>query len=315
LTSPLSLHSRINLFAADIKLGHSVFAMPWAVLACFLAADSVTPGARPAVGQVLLIVACMFFARTVAMAANRLLDARLDALNPRTRGRAVPSGRLSTTFVAAAGALCAAGFVVACAGFGVFFGNWVPLIAAVPVLAFVAAYPLMKRFTRLCHYYLGAALALAPVCAWAAVAGNVTIEPLLVLSMRVAGSAVPLLMAATVLLWTAGFDILYACQDVASDRETGVFSVPAAVGVARALLIARATHAACAVALVGIGLASPALGTIYFLGVGLAVALLVAEHAIVRADDLSKLNVAFFTLNGIMSVAVGTFGVIDVLVR
>ena len=184
-----------------------------------------------------------------------------------------------------------------------------------PVLAFVTVYPLMKRFTQFCHYYLGAVLALAPVCAWAAIAGNVTIEPPLMFVMPVVGSAVPLMMAATVLLWTAGFDILYACQDVASDRETGVVSVPAKFGVPRALWIARGTHAACVVALVGIGLASPALGAIYFVGVGLAILLLIAEHAIVRADDLSKLNLAFFTLNGVMSVAVGTLGVVDVLVR
>jgi 4-hydroxybenzoate polyprenyltransferase len=249
----------------------------------------------------MLIIACMVFARTVAMAANRLLDARLDALNPRTQNRAVPSGRLSKPFVTTALAACGLAFIATTSLFGAVYDNWIPLIGSIPVLALVAAYPLFKRFTRWCHYYLGAMLALAPLCAWLAIAGRLAIEPIV--------------MAAAVLLWTAGFDILYACQDVESDRATGVFSVPARVGVPMALRIARATHAACVIALITLGLLSPALATIYFCGVALAIALLITEHAVVKPTDLSKLNLAFFTLNGVISLVLGTLGVIDVLVK
>lgn len=284
----------IRALAADIKLSHSVFALPWAVLATFMAAKG-----HPAIGQLALILICMVLARTCAMAANRLLDARLDAINPRTARRAIPAGRLSKGFVACAIALCAAGFIAAAAGFGVFYHNWIPLYACVPVLAFLTAYPLLKRFSELCHYYLGAALALAPACAWIAIAGRLAIPPLL--------------MGAAVLLWTAGFDILYACQDVDSDRATGVHSVPARLGIARALWVARLSHVACVGVLVALGFISLQLGTAYFVAVGAAGVLLIIEHSVVAADDLSRLNLAFFTLNGVVSIVIGTCGLIDVL--
>jgi 4-hydroxybenzoate polyprenyltransferase len=294
---------RFATFASDIKISHSVFALPWAVLATFMAADAATlrgdSRALPRLGQVLLIVACMVFARTVAMSANRLLDAKLDAMNPRTARRAIPSGRLSPAFVWTALLISAVAFIAATAGFGFLYHNWIPLIASVLVLLFVCAYPLLKRFTQLCHYYLGAALALAPVCAWVAIAGRLAIEPLL--------------MAGAVLLWTAGFDIIYACQDYESDRATGVVSVPSRFGIAGALWIARITHAGCVALLIALGLVSPVLNVLYFCGVGLAVGLLVIEHAMVRPNDLSKVNVAFFTINGIISVILGTLGVLDVL--
>lgn len=290
-----SLLSRLTVFASDIKLSHSVFALPWAILATFMAAEAATPR----IGQIVLIVVCMVLARTVAMGANRLLDARLDASNPRTARRAIPSGRLSFGFVFAVVLACALGFVGATAVFGIVYQNWIPLIASVPVLAFVSAYPLLKRFTRLCHYYLGAALALAPVCAWVAIAGTLTIEPIL--------------MAGAVLLWTAGFDILYACQDYDSDVALGVFSVPAKLGIARALWVARLTHVLCVACLIVLGLVSAPLATLYFVGVAITGALLVVEHSLVRAGDLSKVNVAFFTVNGIISVLLGTLGVLDVV--
>jgi 4-hydroxybenzoate polyprenyltransferase len=291
----LPLAEKLSAFAADIKVSHTVFAMPWAILATFLAAGGVPRG-----GVLALIVACMVTARTVAMAANRLLDARLDALNPRTAGRAVPSGRLSRGFVAAALAVCAAVFILACGLFWVFYANPWPLALSIPVLAFLSAYPLLKRFTRLCHYYLGAALALAPVCAWVAVSGSLAWPPIV--------------MAGAVLLWTAGFDIIYACQDYETDCATGVFSVPSKLGIAAALWVSRATHAACVALLVLLGWLSPELATLYFVGVALALALLLIEHSLVKPDDLSNVGLAFFTVNGIISVALGTLGVIDVFV-
>ena len=283
-------------FAADIKLGHSVFALPFAVLAAVVAGEAVG-GVR--LGHVALVVVCMIFARTAAMAANRLLDARLDALNPRTANRAIPGGRLSRGFVATAVAGSAVGFLAGCAGFGVAYGNWLPLTLGPFVLAFLCGYPLMKRFTSLCHYYLGAALALAPICAEVAVAGTV--------------SPWSVLLAVGVLGWTAGFDIIYATVDRDSDLATGVRSVPARLGLWRALWLSRATHAASVAAFAAAGLLSPHLGALYLVAVAAAGVLLAVEQALVRADDLSKVNVAFFTVNGVISLTIGILGVVDVL--
>ncbi|MGB7161402.1 MAG: 4-hydroxybenzoate octaprenyltransferase [Tepidisphaeraceae bacterium] len=295
--APDSLGGKLALLAADIKVSHTVFAMPWAILSAAMAWDVVR---GPIAGKLALVVVCMVAARTVAMAANRLLDAEIDARNPRTARRAVPSGRLSRAFVSGALALCAAVFVGATALFWTMYGNPWPLILSVPVLLFLASYPLLKRFTRLCHYYLGAALALAPLCAWIAIGGSLTWPPVI--------------MAVAVLTWTAGFDIIYACQDYASDVACGIFSVPGKLGIGPALWVSRATHVVCAAALIAVGLVSPALSTLYFVGVGAAIALLIVEHTLVKPTDLSKVGLAFFTVNGIISLLVGTLGVIDVLV-
>lgn len=291
---PRSLGQRLCVLARDIKVSHTVFAMPWALLATFLAA----PGGRPHPGQLVMIIVCMVCARTVAMAANRLLDAAIDANNPRTARRAVPSGQLSRGFMVGTIAACSALFIAATAMFWILFDNVWPAALSLPVLAFLSAYPLLKRFTRLCHYYLGTALALAPVCAWVAIAGTIAPEPLW--------------MAAAVLLWTAGFDIIYACQDYDSDVEHGIFSVPSRLGIGPALWVARLTHAACIAMLVALGIASVQLGTLYFAGVGIAVALLLIEHSLVRPTDLSKVGLAFFTINGIISLLMGVLGICDV---
>jgi 4-hydroxybenzoate polyprenyltransferase len=293
-----SLPEKLQTFAADIKIGHTVFAMPWAILSAVMAWDLVR---GPLAGKLALVVVCMVTARTVAMAANRLLDAAIDARNPRTARRAVPSGRLSRSFVVGALVLCCVVFIAATAGFWVWYRNSWPLILSVPVLAFLSAYPLLKRFTRLCHYYLGAALALAPVCAWVAIAGSIAWPPVI--------------MALAVLTWTAGFDIIYACQDYDCDVRDGVHSVPAKLGIARALWVSRATHIVCFGLLVTLGVVSEQLGMLYFVGVACAGVLLVAEHAIVKPNDLSKVGLAFFTINGIVSLLMGTLGVLDVLLR
>lgn len=284
------------LFAADIKISHTVFAMPWAILAAVMAWHRV---GGPIVGKLAIVVVCMIAARTSAMASNRLLDAELDRKNPRTARRAIPSGQLSYRFVLVATLLCAALFVAATSLFWIVYDNPWPLVLSVPVLAFICAYPLLKRFSRLCHYYLGAALALAPISAWIAIGGGLAIEPVL--------------MAAAVLCWTAGFDIIYACQDYQSDLETGVVSVPAVCGIAGALWISRATHFVAFALLVILGLASPKLSTFYFIGVACAGLLLVVEHAIVKPHDLSKVGLAFFTINGVIALLLGTLGVVDVL--
>lgn len=290
-----ALLGKLSLFARDIKISHTVFALPFALLSTFLAARG-----WPAAGKLALILACMVTARTAAMAANRLLDARLDAVNPRTARRAIPSGALSKDFVLGLLILCVAGFIAATAGFRIFYANPWPLWLAGPVLLFLCAYPLLKRFTRLCHYYLGAALALAPVCAWVAITGR--IDP------------PPLWMFGAVLCWTAGFDIIYACQDFQSDRATGVFSVPAKLGVAAALWVSLLTHVLCVALLVMLGVSSPLLGVLYFTGVAIAAALLIVEHSLVRPDDLSKVGLAFFTINGVISLLVGLLGIWDVFI-
>ena len=292
--TPASFTARLSLLARDIKISHTVFAMPWALLSTFLAA-----GGWPRPWQLLLILCCMVTARTVAMSANRLLDAEIDARNPRTARRALPSGGLSRGFVLATVTAGALAFVASAAGF-LAYDNVVPLVLSVPVLAFLCAYPLLKRFTRFCHYYLGAALALAPVCAWAAIRGSIALPPVI--------------MALAVLTWTAGFDIIYACQDYDCDVRDGVFSVPAKVGIGKALWISRLTHACSAALLVTLGLVTPAFGAIYFAAAGAAIALLVIEHAVVRADDLSKVGLAFFTINGVIALLLGAAGVVDVFV-
>ena len=292
------LGSKLAAFAADIKIGHTVFAMPWAVLATVMAWQRVR---GPIVGKLAIVVVCMIAARTAAMASNRLLDAELDKKNPRTSRRAIPSGVLSSRFVGAAMLLSAGVFIAATALFRIFYANAWPLALSVPVLAFICAYPLLKRFSRMCHYYLGAALALAPICAWIAVSGAIAWPPVL--------------MAGAVLCWTAGFDIIYACQDFQSDCETGVVSVPAKCGIARALWISRVTHAMALGLLIALGLNAPELSLLYFVGVVAAAILLIVEHALVKADDLSKVGLAFFTINGIISLLIGTLGVLDVLLQ
>jgi 4-hydroxybenzoate polyprenyltransferase len=287
--------ARLSLLAQDIKITHTVFALPFALLSTFLAA-----GGRPRWGQLLLILLCMVTARTVAMSANRLLDAELDKLNPRTARRAIPSGALSHTFYLATLIACAAMFVLATAGFWIIYKNVLPVALSVPVLIYLCGYPLLKRFTRLCHYYLGAALALAPVCAWVAITGRLALPPLW--------------MAAAVLCWTAGFDIIYACQDYESDVATGVFSVPAKLGIAKALWVARLTHVVAVAMLVALGRSSPYLAWLYWIGFGIAVALLIIEHSIVRPNDLSKVGLAFFTINGVISLLIGALGILDIYV-
>jgi len=283
--------NKFQIFAGDIKIAHTIFAMPFALLSAFVASDG-----APGWGKTLLIVLCMVFARTAAMSANRLMDAKLDAANPRTANRAIPSGRMSAREMLGVMLGSGALFILCTAGF-LIYGNPIPLIFSAPVLGIVMAYPLLKRFTRLCHYYLGMCLALAPVCAWAAMAGN----------MRGA----PLLMGGAVLLWTSGFDILYACLDYESDVRNGIFSVPAKVGIGKALWIARFTHLASAVLIFAPLLVVPRFGWIYLSGAVLASLLLIGEHLLVSEKDLSKMNTAFFTLNGIISAMLCAMGILD----
>jgi 4-hydroxybenzoate polyprenyltransferase len=294
---PVSPRNRLAVFAADIKIHHTVFALPWALLSAVLA------GHRSSLtwGKIGLILVCMVTARTVAMGANRLFDAELDAKNPRTKGRAIPSGRLSRGFVTGLVIICCLGFIAGAAGFWFLYANIWPVALSLPVLAFLGGYPFLKRFSELCHYYLGAALALAPVCAWVAVSGRLDWPPVI--------------MFLAVLTWTAGFDILYACQDYASDVELGVHSAPARLGISGALWLSRATHLVSAAAIVLLAWTTPEFGWIFGVGTGAAVLLLAVEQSIVRPGNFSKIGLAFFGINGLISVLLGTLGILDVLRR
>lgn len=264
-----------------------------------LAASRTAGGLR--LGQLLLILICMVTARTFAMLANRYFDAEVDAQNPRTARRVLPSGQVSPRFMFLAMIASAAIFIAAAGGFQIIYHNPWPLLLAIPVLAFLVGYPFLKRFSRFCHYYLGTALALAPVCAWLAIAGRV--------------QAPAWCMFAAVLLWTAGFDILYACQDYQFDVTHGLFSIPAKIGIPAALWIARATHFACLGFILLLGLITPELHNLYWIGAIIAAILLFTEHLLIKPNDLSKITLAFFTLNGIISLMLGTLGTLDIIFR
>ena len=259
-----------------VKFSHSIFALPFALSAAWLAAGGV-----PDLRALVLIVVCCVAARTAAMGFNRLADRELDAANPRTAGRELPVGVLAPRSVALMVAVSAVVFVA-----GAFSLNPLSGKLAVPVLLVLFGYSYAKRFTFLAHGALGLALALAPLGAWLAVRGDLA-PPL----------APPLLLAAAVLTWVAGFDLIYACQDAAFDREHGLHSVPARFGVRRALGAARLLHVATAVLLV-LFARSAGTGWIYAVFLAGALALLVWEHRLVRADDLSRVDMAFFTVNG-----------------
>ncbi len=260
-----------------IKWEHSVFALPFALTAAVLAANG-----WPSLRVLLLIVICMVSARSAAMAFNRLADADLDAANPRTALRALPAGQLSRNFVLAFVIVAAAIFLL-----GAAMLNRLTLLLSPIALGVVLLYSYMKRITRWSHLVLGLALGIAPAAAWIAVRGT--------LDSRI------ILLTAIVLLWVGGFDVLYACQDFDHDRSAGLNSVPQAFGLTGAFWIARAMHLATALLLFLFAYAFR-LGSITLIGFGLVVALLAYEHAVVRPGDLRRMNAAFFTLNGIISV-------------
>jgi len=291
--------------AADIKIAHSVFALPFALLASFLAAPRGGSGGilwRPFAGMLALIVLCMVTGRTWAMLVNRLADRRIDAANPRTRRRALPAGRLSTAQGLGAAGLSAGAFVAAAAMFGALYGNWWPAALAAPALAWIAFYSFTKRFTALCHLFLGGALAASPICA------AVAIDP-----ASLANTPSLWWLAGMVLCWVAGFDVIYALQDLEFDRRAGLSSIPAAIGPRAAAWVSRGLHAAAAACLVLAWRADPHLETLFALAVGATLVLLVAEHAVLVRRGLAGLDLAFFTLNGVVSCLLGAAGICDIL--
>ncbi len=280
---------RLRLSAELVTFQHTVFALPFAFMGMLLAAEG-----RPAFHQVLFVTLAMVGARTAAMAFNRLTDERFDRLNPRTAGRPLPSGRLSRTW--ATGLLAAATvlFLVSAAAL-----NRLCLLLSPLALAIVLTYSLTKQFTTLTHLHLGASLSLAPIGAWIAVTGELALPPIIL------GSAV--------MLWTAGFDIIYACQDVDFDRRTGLHSLPARLGIARALRVSSLLHALMVVALLGLPLTLP-LGWPYGIGVAAVALILAVEHRLVRPDDLRRVNAAFFAANGWISIGLLVATAVDLFV-
>jgi 4-hydroxybenzoate polyprenyltransferase len=260
-----------------VKFSHTVFALPFALAATAIAAR----GHGITVAQIVAIIVAMVGARTAAMGFNRIADRRIDARNPRTANREMPTGKVSLAAAVALTALSAAVFIAAAASLG-----RLCLLLSPIVLALVLGYSFTKRFTWLCHLFLGFAIGVAPAGAWIAVRGTL------------GAPAVWLVVAVTT--WIGGFDILYALSDREFDRNAGIYSIPARFGVPAALAISALLHVGTAAALVAVGL-SAGLGAIYFCGVAAVIAIFLYEHAIVRPSDLSRLDVAFFNLNGYVS--------------
>lgn len=289
---------RVRALLEMIRFSHTVFALPFALSSAALAWKSRSPWSWPSfVLELAGILLCMVFARSAAMAFNRLVDRRYDAVNPRTAGRHLPAGKLSVPAVWWFFGACAVGFVVSTALFLLARppNPW-PLCLAIPVLAFVCGYSYAKRFTVLSHFWLGGSLLLAPVAAWVAIRGP---EDL----------AVPVLLGLAVLFWVAGFDVLYACQDVDFDRRARLASVPAWLGVPTSLRVALACHVVMVLLLLGLfWVGRPHLGMVYLAGAIAVAGLLAYEHALVRPDDLSRVNQAFFHVNAVVSL--GLFAVV-----
>lgn len=294
---------RVIVALSDIKLAHSVFALPFAVLGAVMAARDWQR--LPA--QLGLIVVCMFLARTWAMLVNRLADWKFDRDNPRTARRAVASGRLAPRDGWLVALSCAIAFILTTLGFLLFFGNPWPAILSVPVLAWIALYSYTKRFTALCHLFLGGALAASPIAAAIAISG------LDVLTSAAPHGRAILYIAGFVMLWVAGFDVAYALQDLDFDRRTGLRSIPAALGVRGSLWASRALHAGALVLLTLAARADPRFGPIFFVAVGFVAALLVFEHLVLARRGIAGLPLAFFTINGVVSLLLGAAGVADVL--
>ncbi len=284
----MSLFNRIKIFLEMIKFAHTIFALPFAFTAAVLAARGL-----PTVDQAFWIVAAMVGARTAAMGLNRMIDAEIDAKNPRTSSRAIPAGLIGKGTV----------FIFVMIGILLLFYaayrlNPLCLYLSPPILFFLVLYSYCKRFTALAHIVLGICIAFAPLGAWVAIQGRIE-QP-------------AILLAASVVFWLAGFDTLYALQDLEFDRAHGLHSIPVRIGVNGSLWVARLFH------LVMLGLllalyATMNLGFFFLVGVGITAALLFYEHWLLRTGDLTKLDMAFFSMNGYISINIFVFTLIDVL--
>ena len=284
------IHRKLKIIFDMIKFEHTIFALPFAIMSAFIASDGLPP-----LDKCRWILAAMVGARSCAMAFNRLVDAKIDGTNPRTAMRAIPAGLITTGSVWI--------FTVVSAALLVFSAYKLnPLAFALSPLALgiTMGYSYAKRFTSLSHFWLGLSLSIAPIGAWIAVEGGF--------------AWTPMLLGLSVLLWTAGFDIIYACQDFEFDRRTRLHSIPARFGIRRALWLSAVLHLITVSILVGLAVL-PSLGALYLIGVGVVTLILVYEHAIVTPNNLSRVNLAFFTLNGMVSLVLSVLSVADLLIR
>ncbi len=303
------MFTRLKLILEMIRFSHTLFALPFALLAAMMAwtlgaqSDPPTPWRWQ---QLLGIVLCMVTARSAAMAINRLADRKIDADNRRTAGRHIPAGLLGVGQVLFFAILCCAAFIASTL---LFLPNRLPLMLSIGVLLFLIGYSYTKRFTSLAHFWLGAALMLAPICAWIAIRGQqVLANPADILPALVLGLAV--------FFWVSGFDMIYACQDVDFDRRAHLHSVPAKIGIGGALRLAAVCHLLMVVLLVALPSVNRALslGWIYYTGIGATALLLGYEHWIIRPTDLDRVNIAFFNINAVVSIGLFIVGTIDLLV-
>ena len=303
------MFERLRHLLEMIRFSHTLFALPFALLSAVMAWTAATAGGDPAPPfrwrHLLGILICMTAARSAAMAFNRLADRRIDAQNPRTAGRHLPAGILSSgsvwTFTIASSLIFVAATLL-------FLPNPLPIALSLPVLAFLLAYSYTKRYTALAHFWLGAALMLAPVSAWIALRGEILLTAPLDMLPAV-------LLGAAVLLWVSGFDIIYACQDFEFDVKARLRSVPATLGVARSLRLAAICHLAMIGMLASLPLVCPhlGLGLIYWCGIAAVAGLLIYEHSLVRPDDLTRVNIAFFNVNAVVSIGLFVVVSLDLL--
>ena len=275
--------------ASLVKLSHSVFALPFALLSLLAAT-----GGRPTWRLLAAVTVAVVAARTAAMAYNRYADRQLDAANPRTANREIPRGIVAARTALALTAVAGAVFLAVCWSLSPLCG-WLGL----PTLLWLLGYSHVKRFSSLCHLWLGVALGISPLAAWLAVDGA--------FSER---TVAPAVLGAAVAAWVAGFDVLYACQDEAFDRANGLFSLPARFGAAGAMWIARLLHCGAVGGFVAFGLLVP-LGSVFLVGVAGAAALLAWQHRLLRPDDLSRIQMAFFTANGTIALLLFAAGCVD----
>jgi 4-hydroxybenzoate polyprenyltransferase len=306
---PPSSPAKLATFLDLIKFAHSIFALPFALIATFWAFRVVgyprLGGAAGILTRLALILVCMVAARTFAMTFNRLIDRSFDAANPRTAKRPSVTGAVSPGFMQFILALCILVFVLATSGFYWLYANPWPVLLSLPVLAWLGGYSLTKRFTAMCHFWLGISLGLAPISAWIAIA-----PPHFGVFDQVGITA--LLLGLGVTFWVAGFDILYALQDEEFDRGMNLNSIPAAFGRRRALWISRGCHTLTVLAFTAVGV-SGNFHALYWIGLAFAAIVLLIEQSLVRENDISKINLAFMTANGLIGLVFGACAIADTL--
>jgi len=287
------MFQRIRTLLELIRFSHTIFALPFALLSAVVAWS--LPDTVFRWQELAGILLCMVFARSAAMAFNRLVDRDVDAGNPRTEKRHIPAGQITTGSVRLFTIVCSAGFIASTL---MFLPNRLPIVLSVPVLLFLLGYSYAKRWTNWCHYWLSAALMMSPIATWIALRGEIL-------------APVPWLLAGVVFFWVGGFDVIYACQDADFDSSKGLHSIPARFGIGRSLKLAAISHilaVICLAALWHFG----GFGYVFLTGVILVSLLLIWEHSLVRADDLTRVNIAFFNANAIISMGLLITGAIDV---